>query len=119
MLAMCFSVEAKKRGKPAGSGSPHAVVNVVFIPADVRVIRGYYRNTGLPPGIQKQLIRKGRLPPGLAKKIAPFPLDLERQLPRLPVGVHRGHVGGRAVLYDPVSRIILDVADIIDAAGRL
>jgi hypothetical protein len=74
-------------------------VRVVFSMHDRDIIRDYYRdqnsnlppglakrNGNLPPGLQKHLERDGTLPPGLQKRVQPFPVDLERRLPRLPEG---------------------------------
>jgi hypothetical protein len=55
-------------------------------------------NRDLPPGLEKQLARKGTLPPELQKKLRPCPVEITRQLPRfagrLPAqrhwGAHRG-----------------------------
>ena len=70
----------------------------VFASRDITVIQTWFRtNTSnlppglakretLPPGLQKQLIRKGTLPPGLQAKIQPLPVVLERQLPAIPTG---------------------------------
>jgi hypothetical protein len=103
-----------KHGKGGGHGG-----QAVFVQSDVVMIREYYRGTNLPPGIEKRLLKKGSLPPGIAKKIQPFPVVLESRLPPLPPGYHRGYYGDSAVIYDPVSRIIYDVADIVVAARQL
>src|SRR5499426_4381078 len=75
-----------------------------FLPEERRIIENYYRSGGpskglppglakrggnLPPGLQKHLERDGTLPPGLQKRITPFPVDLDRRLPRLPSPYHR------------------------------
>jgi hypothetical protein len=86
--------------------------HVRFRPDHVRVIRDYYggRPSGLPPGLAKQLRRNGRLPPGLEKRIVPFPVEVERRLPPCPPGVFRGMLGGRAILYRGRTMTILDIA---------
>ena len=85
---------------------------VVFSPGDVRSIRAHYgpRYRGLPPGLQKKLRRTGSLPPGWQKKFQPFPVVLERQLVVLPYGYRRGVIDGYAVLFDPRTQGIVDVA---------
>ena len=67
------------------------------------------RNGNLPPGLEKQLQRNGHLPPGLEKKLSPFPVELERRLPPLREGLIRGVIGGRAVIMDRRTSLILDV----------
>ncbi len=118
-LALVLSVDAKPKDKRARGGA------AMFGPADTEVIVGYYRGDyrgasglppglakrggNLPPGLEKQLRRNGRLPPGLEKKIAVFPEDLERRLPPLAPGLCRGLYEGRAVIYNPRTRVVLDV----------
>ncbi len=99
---------------------------LVFGPQGQRIIYEYYRvNTSnlppglakrggaLPPGLEKQLRRNGHLPPGLEGRIEPFPIELERQLPAIPAVYRRGTIGDRAVIYDPTTRAILDIIQII------
>jgi hypothetical protein len=84
----------------------------LFEPGDVRVITEYYapRYRSLPPGLQKKLYRTGHLPPGWERRIEPLPVVVERQLAPLPRGYRRGVVDGYAVVYDPGTRIIVDLA---------
>ncbi|MDX2150321.1 MAG: hypothetical protein SFV54_06290 [Bryobacteraceae bacterium] len=81
----------------------------VFAASDITLIRGYYGTAALPPGIQKRLIRKGTLPPGIAKKMTPFPVDLDRQLPPLPAGYRRAYYDGWALLVHDATNVVLDV----------
>ena len=67
------------------------------------------RGGNLPPGLEKQLRRNGRLPPGLEKQLYPFPPELERRLPALPPDYGRAFIGGRAVIYNRSTSLILDV----------
>jgi hypothetical protein len=87
-------------------------VHVVFSTRDVRIIREYYapRYRRLPPGLQKKLARTGTLPPGWQKKMEPFPAALERDLPVLPPQYRRGVMDGHAVIYQPKTQVIIDVA---------
>src|SRR5580704_17384993 len=39
---------------------------------------GLAKKDQLPPGLEKQLVRRGSLPPGLQKRIQPCPQELER-----------------------------------------
>ena len=51
--------------------------------------------------------RNGTLPPGLQRRVEPFPLELERRLEPLPVGYSRVMLSGRALL-------LRDGAEILD-----
>jgi hypothetical protein len=102
------------------SDSTH--VKVAFSDNDRRIIHKYYhikkskykksppglakKNT-LPPGLQKQLQRKGKLPPGLDKRNLPY--ELEEKLSPLPQGYVRIKVGGNIVLMDEQSEVIFDI----------
>jgi hypothetical protein len=114
-----------KKDRDAQQGGPS--VGVTFGPQDRDVINGYYANTSnlppglakrngnLPPGLQKQLQRNGHLPPGLEKRLTPFPVEIERRLSPLRAGCGcvRGAIGGQAIIYDPKTRLILDVLAIV------
>jgi hypothetical protein len=89
-------------------GSP-VQVHVVFSKGDTQVIREYYaprHHRSLPPGLQKKYARTGKLPPGWQKKMRPIPVVVERRLPPLPPGYHRGVFDGHAVIYRPGGTII-------------
>lgn len=128
LLLMAHALPAhgqENRARAAAMGATHADARVaveVFLGRDRNVIRDYYRlhprelppglakrGGNLPPGLQKQLRRKGHLPPGLEREIIVFPVELERQLPPLKAGLVRGIIGGRAVIYNPRTSVILDV----------
>ncbi|MBI1897391.1 MAG: hypothetical protein HYS04_12830 [Acidobacteria bacterium] len=124
---LCAPTAAKgpKKGAPVRQ-APTVQVSVVFGPQDVRIIDDYYRTRGsglppglakrggdLPPGLQKHLVRNGTLPPGLQKKVVAFPPDLETRLPTLPGGYRRVRIGDRAIIYDPVTHMILDAVTIL------
>lgn len=87
-------------------------VHVWFSPGEVQVIREYYapKYRRLPPGLQKKLRRTGQLPPGWQKKFEPFPVVLERQLVVMPSGYRRGVIEGHAVVFNPRTQVIVDVA---------
>ena len=84
-------------------------------------IRGWYRThySSLPPGLakrdrlplglEKQLVVRGTLPPGLQKKIQPCPPDLERMLPHPPPNYAHVVIGGNLVLLNRVNFQIADV----------
>ncbi len=73
---------------------------------------GLAKKDRLPPGLEKQLYRRGTLPPGLQKKIQPVPVVLERQLRILPTGYRRVIIGGHIVIMNAKTSLILDVARI-------
>ena len=108
--------KAKKHSKHerVHSDTRHASaeLHVVFSAHDVRVIRQHYapRYRNLPPGLQKKYRRTGQLPPGWQKKIEPFPAVVERELVVLPSGYRRGVIDGHAVIFNPRTQVIVDVA---------
>jgi hypothetical protein len=75
-------------------------------------IRGWYSESGsnlppglakkdrLPPGLEKQLVRNGILPPGLQKRWSPAPVELERRLPPPPPDCAHVLISGRLVLLN-------------------
>ena len=106
------------RGRDGGGG-----IRVVFSVHDRELIRDYYygrnsnlppglakRGGNLPPGLQKHLERDGTLPPGLQKRVQPFPVDLDRRLPRLPDGYRRVTLGVDILILDRRTQRIVDVA---------
>ena len=70
---------------------------------------GLAKKDRLPPGLEKQLVRRGTLPPGLQKRIQPCPEDLERRLPPPPPDCAHVVVGGHIILLNRRSNIIVDV----------
>src|SRR5262245_16907060 len=89
----------------------HHAGGCFFRPHDVQVITEYYapQYRSLPPGLAKKYYRTGHLPPGWQKKLRPFPVVVERQLPVLPPDYRRGVVDGYAVVYNPRTQIVIDV----------
>ena len=73
---------------------------------------GLAKKDRLPPGLEKQLRRRGTLPPGLQKKVQPVPVVLERQLRVLPTGYRRVIVGGNIILMDEKTAFIYDIVRI-------
>jgi hypothetical protein len=125
-LLLCSTVHAAEGPDSGQKGKKHSksqrivednrgngvAVHVVFLPREVSVIREYYapQYRNLPPGLQKKLARTGQLPPGWQKKMEPFPLAVERQLVVLPDGYRRGVIDGHAVIYNPRTQVIVDLA---------
>lgn len=117
------AVAAQGRGKKHAKGGHAAAghqdradanvsVHVVFASGDVAILRNHYapRYRNLPPGLQKKVARGRPLPPGWQKKFEPFPVAVERRLSPLPGGYRRGVIDGQAVIYNPRTSVILDVA---------
>lgn len=68
---------------------------------------GLAKRDQLPPGLQRQLERNGRLPAGLAKR--DLPADLMSRLPRRADNQEVTVVEGDVVLLDKATGVILDV----------
>jgi hypothetical protein len=88
---------------------------------DREAIRGWYdehrsnlppglaKKDRLPPGLEKQLVRRGTLPPGLQKRLQPCPEDLERRLPPPPPDCAHVLIGGHIVVLNRRSNLIVDI----------
>jgi hypothetical protein len=76
---------------------------------------GLAKRDRLPPGLERQLIVNGTLPPGLRGRMQPCPRELEVMLPPPPPNYAHVFVGGNLVL---VNRVSFQVADVFhfDAA---
>ena len=86
-----------------------------------RDIRGWYdehqsdlppglaKKDRLPPGLERQLVRRGSLPPGLQKRIQPCPEELERRLPPPPPDCQHVLIGGHIVLLNRRTNIVVDI----------
>ena len=68
---------------------------------------GLSKRSSLPPGLQKQLDRNGRLPQGLAKRS--LPADLQSKLMNRPSEQEVTIVNKDVVLSDRVTGVVLDV----------
>ena len=86
--------------------------------ADIRAWHDEHRNNlppglakrdQLPPGLEKQLVRRGTLPPGLQREEQPCPPDLERRLPPPPPDSVHVIIGGHIVLLNKKTNIVLDI----------
>jgi hypothetical protein len=69
---------------------------------------GLAKRDRLPPGLEKQLIRRGTLPPGLQKRIEPCPPDLDRYLPPPPPDCAHVLIGGHIVLLNRRTNVVVD-----------
>jgi hypothetical protein len=70
---------------------------------------GLAKKDRLPPGLERQLVRRGSLPPGLQKRLQPVPEDLEQRLPPPPPECAHVLIGGHIVLLNRRTNIIVDV----------
>jgi len=114
-LAIPLSAQGKGKGQPksaqnSSTAGTVASVSVVFSESDRRVIQQWAQGVppgGLPPGLAK----RGELPPGLQKKLSPFPIDLTRRLGPLPAGCgcDRVFLDGKALIIARATSAILDV----------
>jgi hypothetical protein len=69
---------------------------------------GLAKKDQLPPGLEKQLVRRGTLPPGLQKRIQPCPAELERRLPPPPPECRNVLIGGHVVLLNIKTNFVVD-----------
>lgn len=118
LLASCATIPEETSGRVEVADENTRVV-VVFNENDSRLIRQYYRShltrlppglakrRRLPPGLERQIVRNGKLPPGLSEKS--LPVSLERDLSPLPEGYVRIRVGADVVLLDERTRVVMDV----------
>ena len=70
---------------------------------------GLAKKDRLPPGLEKQLVRRGTLPPGLQKRVQPCPEDLRRRLPPPPPDCDNVLIGGHVVLLNRRTQLVVDV----------
>ena len=69
---------------------------------------GLAKKDRLPPGLEKQLVRRGALPPGLQKRIATCPRELEHYLPPPPPDCSHVLIGGHIVLLNRKTNVVID-----------
>jgi hypothetical protein len=69
---------------------------------------GFAKRDQLPPGLERQLVVRGTLPPGLQKKMHPCPPDLVRVLPPPPNCEHV-LIAGHVVLLNRASLQVVDI----------
>lgn len=126
LLAPLLAVWAPPQ--PAQAASEAKVAEIVFDAVARRLIHEYYgvpyhggkpgkvkggpppglaKKASLPPGLQRQLDERGRLPPGLRGR--GLPGDLESRLPHLPAGYRRVIVDHDVLLIEAATGVILDV----------
>jgi hypothetical protein len=84
-----------------------------------RIVRDYYRDNALPPGLAKrqslppglakQLRERGELPPGLQKRLTAVPSPLGARLPRVPGYYDRYFAGDDLLVVDRRSNRIVSL----------
>ena len=67
------------------------------------------RESGLPPGIARNLARGKPLPPGIAPQLQPLPPALVQELPPAPAGYQMFMWDGRILLVNMVTQVISDM----------
>jgi hypothetical protein len=115
LVPACAGLELGSARVGVGGGDVEATLE--FSSRDRELIRAYFKEHGLPPGIakredlppgqQKQIQKKGTLPPGIAKRALPG--RLESQLSPLPEGYVRVMVGVDIVLLDTRTQVVIDI----------
>ncbi len=94
------------------------LADVVFTALERQIIRDYYRRNlppglarreSLPPGLRRQLVRNGRLPPGLEKRA--LPADLRARLPARDPRYDIVRVGTDVLLILIATGVILDIIE--------
>ena len=105
----------------AQSNAAEVGVDVKFTDGEASIIRAYYRDRvlpqngkkkgkkTLPPGIQNNLQRGKRLPPGIAKRA--LPAGLIDQLPPPPAGFERIVLSGKVLLVEIATQVIHDALE--------
>ena len=119
-----IAAQGHGRGQANGRGARKAEQTVVLHRDDQRrIVRDYYRDNALPPGLAKreslppglakQLRERGELPPGLQKRLTAIPSPLAARLPRLPAYYDRYFAADDLIVVDRRSnRIVSIVPDI-------
>lgn len=70
---------------------------------------GLAKRDRLPPGLERQLVVRGTLPPGLRKNIYPCPPDVVRFLPPPPPDFAHVVIGGHIVLVNRRTWLVMDI----------
>ena len=114
---------AGNQGKHKGKGHHKEILppsEIVFTQEERTIVGEWYsdgrglppglaKHDRLPPGLEKHLRERGSLPPGLQKKVAPLPPELEHRMRRLPSGYRRVVIGGNVILMNEKTAVIYDI----------
>jgi hypothetical protein len=113
--------EKAEHGNGHGNGRGHARPAKYDREFDHDGVHGWYvENRGhlppglakreqLPPGLRRQLVVRGTLPPGLQARIEPVPAELEVRMSPAPPNCEHVLVGGNVVLLNRRSNLVIDV----------
>jgi hypothetical protein len=74
-----------------------------------RLPPGLAKRDDLPPGLERQLIVRGTLPPGLRARIRPCPPEFVRMLPPPPPHCEHVFIGGHLVLLNRANFQVVDI----------
>jgi len=118
--AAALAAQGHGRGHANGRGVRNAGQGVILDrDGQRRIVRDYYRNNSLPPGLAKreslppglakQLRERGELPPGLQKRLDAVPSPLATRLPRLPAYYDRYFAGTDLLVIDRRSNRIVSI----------
>ena len=70
---------------------------------------GLAKRDALPAGLERQLVVRGTLPPGLQRRMRPCPQDVEQYLPPAPAGYIHTVIGGNIALVNRRTFLVLDI----------
>lgn len=116
---------AQQGASQSEQSGPPKEIYPFFRDAETKLILDFYRpgSGHLPPGLarkgdgaaglQRQLRITGTLPPGVEKKLEPFPADLDRRLNPVPAGYRRALFGTAALLVQDATNLIVDLLDVV------
>jgi Ni/Co efflux regulator RcnB len=103
-------------------GNPHGpkghAQNYRFRNNDYPDLRKHYKGPRRFKGARPRYAPGQYLPVDWHRRIRPVPVMVIRQLPPPPPGYQFGYIDGYAVCYDPTTRIIADVLDIVTTVAR-
>jgi len=81
-------------------------------------LRKHYKGPRRFKGDRPRFVRGEYLPVDWRRRVRPVPVVIVRELPPPPPGYQFGYLDGYAVCYDPTTRVIADVLDIVNAVTR-
>ena len=70
---------------------------------------GLAKRDALPPVLERQLVVRGTLPPGLRGRMHPCPVEVEHYLRPAPVGYMHTVIGGNIALVNRKTFLVLDI----------
>src|SRR5947209_20618148 len=70
---------------------------------------GLAKRDALPPGLERQLVVRGTLPPELRGRMHPCPVEVEHYLQPAPVGYMHTLIGGNIALVNRKTFLVLDI----------